>query len=68
MNQNLIFILRSDQLLLVSQSIKFPFKNKIIRYNITNQIVLNLINEIESDKSSKFKFDNELSKRYELIV
>jgi hypothetical protein len=35
---------------------------------MTNQIVLNLINEIESDKSSKYKFDDELSKRNELIV
>jgi hypothetical protein len=61
-------MLRSDQLLLVSQSIEFPFKNKIIRYNMTNQIGLNLIDEIESNKSSKYKFDGELLKRNGLVV
>jgi hypothetical protein len=68
LNQNQIIILRSDQLLLVSQSIEFPFKNEIIRYNMTNQIALNLFDEIESNKSSKYKFNGELLKRNGLIV
>jgi hypothetical protein len=49
-------MLRSDQLLIVIHFIKFPFKNEIIKYNITNQIPLNLIDEIESNKSSKYKY------------
>jgi hypothetical protein len=52
----------------VSQSIEIPFKNKIIRYNMTNQIVLNLIDIIESDKSTKYKFECELLKRNGLFV
>jgi hypothetical protein len=61
-------MLRSDQHLLVSQSIEFPFKYEIIRYNMTNQIALNLIDEIESNKSSKYKFNGELLKQNGLIV
>jgi hypothetical protein len=61
-------MLRSDQLLLVSQSIEFPFINEIIKYNMTNQIALNLIDDIESNKSSKYKFDGELLKRNGLII
>jgi hypothetical protein len=52
----------------VSQSIEFPFINEIIKYNMTNQIALNLINVIESNKSSKYKFDGELLKRNGIIV
>jgi hypothetical protein len=68
LNQNQIVILRSDQLLIVSQSIEFPFKNKIFRYNMTNQIALNVINDIESNKSSKYKFDGELLKQNGLLL
>jgi hypothetical protein len=46
MNQNPIIMLRSNQLLLVCQSIEFAFENEIIRYNMTNQIALNFINDI----------------------
>jgi hypothetical protein len=35
---------------------------------MTNQIALNLIDEIESNKSSKYKFGGELLKRNGLIV
>jgi hypothetical protein len=35
---------------------------------MTNQIALNLIDEIETNKSSKYKFDGELLKRNGLIV
>jgi hypothetical protein len=35
---------------------------------MTNQITLNLINEIESNKLSKYKFNDKLLKRNGLIV